>query len=60
VVSFTPWPLYSKGKSPGTHWIRGFVPRTGLNSVEKRNYYPYWDSNSDPSAVLLVACHYTD
>jgi hypothetical protein len=25
VVSFTPLPLYRRGKSPGTHWIGGWV-----------------------------------
>jgi hypothetical protein len=31
VVSFTPWPLYLQGKSPGTHWIGGWVgPRAVL------------------------------
>jgi hypothetical protein len=25
VVSFTPRPLYPQGKTPGTHWIGGWV-----------------------------------
>jgi hypothetical protein len=33
VVSFTPRPLYLRRRSPGTHWIRGWVnPRTGPGS----------------------------
>jgi hypothetical protein len=35
-------------------------PRTGLDNVEKRKFLPYWDSNSDPSVVQLVAIRYTD
>jgi hypothetical protein len=36
VVSFTPRPLYTRGNSPGTHWIGGWVgPRTGLDVVER-------------------------
>jgi hypothetical protein len=39
VVSFTPLPLYPRGKSPGTHWVGGWVdPRAGLNEVEKRKF----------------------
>jgi hypothetical protein len=35
VVSFTPRPLYSRGKSPGTHCIGGWVgPRAGLDDME--------------------------
>jgi hypothetical protein len=37
VASFTPRTLYSQGKSPGTHWIQGWVDtRAGLDDVEKR------------------------
>jgi hypothetical protein len=37
VVSFTLLPLYSRGKSPGTHWIGGRVgPRVSLDVAEKR------------------------
>jgi len=37
VVSFAPGPLYPQGKSPGTHWIGGWVdPRAALNVVVKR------------------------
>jgi hypothetical protein len=36
-VSFTPLSLYPRGKSPGTHWIGGWVdPRSGLDDLEKR------------------------
>jgi hypothetical protein len=38
-------------KTPGTHWIRGWVgPRAGLDDV-KRKIFLYRDSNSEPSAV---------
>jgi hypothetical protein len=41
VVSFTPRPLYSQGKNPGIHWIRGWVdPRAGLDAVVKRKIPP--------------------
>jgi hypothetical protein len=44
---FTPWEI-----APGIHWIGGWVcPRTGLDDAEKKESCPYWDSNSDPSAV---------
>jgi hypothetical protein len=56
VVSFTPWPLYPREKSPGTHWIGGWVDRrAGL-----RNSWPYWESNSDPLVVQPVSSRYTD
>jgi hypothetical protein len=38
VVSFTPLSLYSRKKSTGTHWIRGWVgPRADLDD-EKRKF----------------------
>jgi hypothetical protein len=37
VVSFKSRPLYSRGKSRGTHWTGGWVNlRAGLHAVEKR------------------------
>jgi len=37
MVSFTPWPLYSRERAPGTGWIGGWVvPRHGLEAVAKR------------------------
>jgi hypothetical protein len=39
VVSFTPRPFYPQGRSPGTHWIGGWVGfRDGLDDVEKRRF----------------------
>jgi hypothetical protein len=39
VVSFTPRPLYPRGKSPNIHWIGGWIdPRAGLDNVEKRKF----------------------
>jgi hypothetical protein len=30
-------------------WTGGWVgPRAGLDDVEKRKFWPHWDSNSDP------------
>jgi hypothetical protein len=61
VVSFTPRPLYLRKRAPGTHWIGGWVsPRAGLDDVEKRNFLPHRDSNSDPSVVQPVASRYID
>jgi hypothetical protein len=37
VVSFTPQPLYLQGKTPGTHWIEGWMsPIAVLDAVVKR------------------------
>jgi hypothetical protein len=41
VVSFTLRPLYSRGKSPGTHRIGGWVdPRAGLDDMEMWKFLP--------------------
>jgi hypothetical protein len=46
---------------PVTLWIGGWVGlSTGLNDVERRKILPYWNSNSDHSAVQPVASRYTD
>jgi hypothetical protein len=47
VVSFTPLPLYPRGKSPGVHLIRGWVgSRAGLDAVEKKEIcFPCRESN---------------
>jgi hypothetical protein len=40
VVSFTQRPLYSRGKSPHTHWIRDRVYlRVGPDDVKKRQFF---------------------
>jgi hypothetical protein len=47
--------------APSTHWTGGWVgPRAGLDDVEKRNSWPYQDSNSDPSTDQPIASRYTD
>jgi hypothetical protein len=39
VVSFTPLPLYPEERTPGTHWIGGWVgPRAGLDDMEKGKF----------------------
>jgi hypothetical protein len=35
-------------------------PRTSVDDVSKRKLFPPRDSNSDPSAIQLVASRYTD
>ena len=38
VVNFTPWPLYPRGKNPGTHWIGCCAgPRGGLDVYGDEN-----------------------
>jgi hypothetical protein len=48
-------------RAPSTQWIRGWLgPRTGLHAADKRKFWPYQDSNSDPLVIQLVASHYTN
>jgi hypothetical protein len=56
VVNFRPCSLYSQGKTPRTHWTRGWVnPRAGLGDLEKRKTSePSRDLNSDRPASKLV------
>jgi hypothetical protein len=52
VVRFTPRPIYPQGKSPGIHWIGGWVgPVTGLDDVEKRKFLIL------PGLQLRPLCH---
>jgi hypothetical protein len=45
----------------GTHWIRGWVgPRGGFDDMEKKNSWPYRDSDSEPSVVQPAASRHTD
>jgi hypothetical protein len=62
VVSFTPRPLYSQGKTPGTHWIGGWVgPIAVLDGVVKRKIpSPRWESNLRTPIVQPITQHYTD
>jgi hypothetical protein len=40
VDSFTPLPLYSGERAPGTHWIGGLIdPRVGLDDMEKLKFF---------------------
>jgi len=44
VVSFTPRPLYSQGRAPGTHWIGGWVgPRAVLDAIAQPVAQSYTD-----------------
>jgi hypothetical protein len=61
VVSFTPRPLYSQGKSPWCKLDRklgGPQNRSGRHGEEK-SPDPTGDSNSDPSVIQPVASRYT-
>jgi hypothetical protein len=62
VVSFTPRPLYHRGKSPQFPLDRrfGWTPELVWTTWKRENSSPYRDSNSDPSVVQPVAGHYTD
>jgi hypothetical protein len=56
VVSFTPLLLYRS-----TQWIGGWVdPRTDLEYLEKKKFFPHQDSNSDLSVIQPLASRYTD
>jgi hypothetical protein len=62
VVSFTPRPLYPRGKRPRYPFDRtlgGPQSRSGRRGEEKI-LGPYLGSNSDPSAIQSVASRYTD
>jgi hypothetical protein len=51
-----PGQLTTGETAPSTHWIGGWVgPRTGLDDVERKKSYPYWNSNSDPLVVNPLA-----
>jgi hypothetical protein len=58
MVSFVPWPLYPKERTPSTHWIGGCVgPRAGPDIVEKRKIpCPYQESNPSHPARSLSLC----
>jgi hypothetical protein len=62
VVRFTPWPLYPRGKSPRYPLDRrlGWSPEPVWTKWRIEHFWPYRDSNSDPSVVQPVASRYTD
>jgi hypothetical protein len=62
LVSFTPLPLYSRGKSlryPLDRRLGGPQSRSG-RSGEEKILHPTKTRNSDPSVVQPVASHYID
>jgi hypothetical protein len=56
-----PAALYPREKTPGTHWIGGWVgPRAGLNTGARRKILcPCRGSNLDRPIVQPVVRHYT-
>jgi hypothetical protein len=49
MVGFTVRLLYSRGKSPGIHWIGGWMgPKTGMDDVEEKNLAPTGTRNPTP------------
>jgi hypothetical protein len=61
VVSFTPQPLYSRGKSPRYKLDAMLIgPQTGVDDMESDHSWSYKDLNSDLSVVQPVASHYTE
>jgi hypothetical protein len=61
VISFTPQPLYPQERTPGIHWIGGWVsPRAGLDAgVRRKIPSPYRDSNPPPPIIQPVSQQYT-
>jgi hypothetical protein len=58
VVSFTYRPLYSRLKSPGIHWVEGWVgPRPGLDAVAKTRS-PFHSSTGTRTRSLVTVVTY--
>jgi len=60
VVSLTPRPLYSRGKSPGSHRTGGRMgPRAGLDAVANRKNIPAPAGNPAPvdQSQVLIWCY---
>jgi hypothetical protein len=64
VVSFTPRPLYPRGKTPPPSvplgQEAGWAPEPVWTTWRRQNYWPYRDSNSDPSVMKPVDSRCTD
>jgi hypothetical protein len=61
VVSFTPGRFIPGERSPGTHWIGGWIGlRAGLDDVKKRKFMTLPGLELDPSVIQPVARRYTD
>jgi hypothetical protein len=60
VVSFTPRPLYSRGKNPRYPMDRRLSEHQSRAGRKKKICDPYRESNSDPSVVRPVASRCAD
>jgi hypothetical protein len=58
VINFTPRPLYSGERAPGSHWIGDWVsPRTGLDAVtKKKKFLPLPGIEPHPGSHLFCCC----
>jgi hypothetical protein len=56
VVSFTPMPLYPRGKSLRTHWIGGRVgPSISLDAVGERKILHHWEGLFDTEYKTITS-----
>jgi hypothetical protein len=57
VVTFTPWSLYARKRSPATHGLGGCVASTAsLDTLDKITlFFPYPESNQDYSVIYPAA-----
>jgi hypothetical protein len=62
VVSFTVQPLYLRGESSRYLLDRRlwWAPEPAWMTWRGEKSCPYWDSNSDSSAIQPIASHYTN
>jgi hypothetical protein len=52
VVNFTPWPLYPRGKSPGTHWIGG-------TWTSNNSYYSFFNFKNTVTEMRITTKYNT-
>jgi hypothetical protein len=58
--SFTPRPLYLRGKNPNYLLDRSLLAPEPAWTIWREKFYLYRDSNSDRSVVVPVSSRYTD